>query len=821
MRAPLPPREHARLAALHALDVLDTPPEQAYDDLVALAAHICGTPIALVSLVGAERQWFKARVGIDVPETPVAHSFCAHAILTPDEAMIVGDSHDDPRFVDNPLVTGPPKIRFYAGVPLLTPEHHPLGTLCVIDRVPRQLSPDQVDALKRLARLVSEHLEARNVARMLSREGERVSSLTSTLERVVRNLREVVFETDAAGLWTYLNPAWAEITGFELSDSLGKPFFEFLHPDDVELNRQRFEPLIRREKEYCRHEIRYRTADGGFRWIEVHARLVLTADDQIAGTSGTLRDITSQRAMAAELVHAREEALTASRLKSEFLANMSHEIRTPINGVLGLTTLLLDTPLSAEQREYAEGVTQSAEALLGIINDVLDLSKIEAGRLDIERLPVDVSRLLAQIRDTVGLKARMKGLAFEVVCARDLPAVVVGDGGRLRQVLLNLADNAVKFTDAGHVRVEAARQFSPDGSESLRFTVRDTGMGIPAEKIRVIFEKFAQADSTTARRFGGTGLGLAICQQLVSLMGGSIHVESVVGEGSTFTFDVPLHAWEPGTVENQSELDGSTTYHVARRMPTHVLLVEDNAINQKVATRFLAKEGCVVDVADDGNMALELVARARYDAIFMDCQMPGMDGYETTRRIRGLQDYVSVPIIGVTAHAMVGDREKCLAAGMTDYLAKPLHPDALHAALLRAAETMPPEEHVGHNAHRSSDFDGATLLNAFDGHVEDVRELVALVEASVPKYVADLRAAWQAGDLRTLASLAHTISGAVGNVGAAHLAGVARAVEQTARSANPVDEAAVRGLEQAAQELLQRMRAWVATLPASGQVART
>ena len=805
--------ERGRLDALRALEILDTPREQAFDDITELAAQICGTPIALVSFVADERQWFKSCHGLDASETPIAQSFCAYAVADPRGPFIVPDARRDPRFADNPLVVGPPHIRFYAGMPLVVPSGVPLGTLCVIDREPRELAAEQLAALERLARLVVVQLGARELAQEHTREAVRREQ--ERLATVVNGLKEVVFETDAVGLWTYLNPAWTEITGFHLDESLGRPFFEFLHPDDVELNRQRFAPLIERKKDHCRHEIRYKTVDGGFRWIEVHARLLLTPEDQIAGTTGTLRDITEQKAMAAELVSAREEALQASRLKSEFLANMSHEIRTPINGVLGLTTLLLDTPLNTEQREFAEGVTQSAEALLGVINDVLDLSKIEAGRLDIELLPFDITRLLAQVRETVGVKARLKGLDLEVHCAGDLPSVVIGDAGRLRQVLLNLADNAVKFTSVGYVTIDAARHFTHDGDERLRFTVRDTGMGIPASKLRSIFDKFSQADSTTARRFGGTGLGLAICRQLVSLMGGAIAVTSVEAEGATFTFDVPLRAWSEAPVPGVQAATVRRRAEGVDATPKHVLLVEDNPINQKVASRFLAKEGCVVDVADDGPTALERVNSQLYDAVFMDCQLPGMDGYQTTQLIRQLQGYEQVPIIGVTAHAMVGDREKCLAAGMTDYLAKPLHPDDVHAALLRAADAMPARDEsggVGGGRHMTAQFDAEIVLTAFDGDVNDIRELVALVSTSLPRYVNDLVEAAGRGDAKTVAALAHTIRGSVGNVGAVRLAGLARDVESTARAGGVLTGRPVEALQTASHDLVTALGQWATSL---------
>lgn len=418
-------------------------------------------------------------------------------------------------------------------------------------------------------------------------------------------------------------------------------------------------------------------SDKAHRFDATHiATLRLVADL----TAMVYRNVTVQHA----LVQAKERAEAASRAKGQFLANMSHEVRTPLNGIMGMAALLVETPLSDEQREFAQVIRTSASALLDIVNDVLDVSKVEAGMMVIERAPFDLRATCENVLSLCGQSAVERGIALHLDFDRDCPTEVIGDVGRVRQILLNLVTNALRFTPKGWVRVVVRERDRRERSSLIDVAVVDTGVGIAPDKIEYVFEKFTQADTSTTRRFGGTGLGLAISRGLTQLMGGSLTVVSAPGQGSTFTARLPFG--RPDCADSTSPPPPAPTEEwrpLARSL--RVLVVEDNPTNQRVAVQLLKKLGAVAEIAADGGEAINHLRTRIYDVVFMDCHMPVMDGLEATRAIRALSGASAVvPIIAMTASATEDDRVACIAAGMNGYLAKPVDLRALHRALVDA-----------------------------------------------------------------------------------------------------------------------------------------
>jgi PAS domain S-box-containing protein len=527
-------------------------------------------------------------------------------------------------------------------------------------------------------------------SRWISRTREALLAKEEKFKIIFETMQDAYMLSALDGTILLVNPALLKMLGYAReSDVLGKNTGRdvFLDGED----RAALRTKLLEHGEVKGHQTTFKRADGTPLVVEGNVRLVRDARGAPAGVEGVIRDMTTHHQIRADLIAAREAAEAAALGKSQFLANVSHEIRTPLNAIVGLGNLLLGTELPGRQRDYVEKIHSSARILLRTVDDVLDFSKIEAGKLELERTPFRLDEVLEDIAGVLSVQADAKGISFVVAVTPEVPRSLIGDPLRLGQVLTNLVGNAIKFTEKGGVTLKVALARRADAEAVLRFAVEDTGIGMTATQLAKVFEPFTQADGSTTRRFGGTGLGLAICRQVVDAMGGRLEASSVPGSGSTFAFEAPLRVSVADIATVTSAGRGAEAPDTFLSTPplrlrgARVLLVEDNAINQQVARELLEAAGVAVSIADNGRAAIDVVAAAggALEAVLMDLQMPGMDGVAATRAIRTAPGGGDLPIIAMTAHAEVAERERCLAAGMNDYVSKPFEPAHLYKVLAR------------------------------------------------------------------------------------------------------------------------------------------
>jgi len=665
----LPENEALRLQALRRLQVLDTPREPALDRITRLAADICGAPMARISLVDANRQWFKSAVGTDVCETSRETAFCAHAILR-DDILVIPDAKKDPRFRDNPSVTGPPGIRFYAGAPLTTHEGYRIGSLCVEDTIPREITATQLSMLSNLAAIAVDELETRLLKEKVATAERDRRAAEEIYASIVASIREVVFQISEDGRWTFINPAWTHISGYAPEETLHRNWLDFVLPEDRDLASGMLDGGD------CEHgsceTLRFVHKDGSVVYMEVTVRPKLNLH-RGRGFTGTLYDLTEHRRAEERIRRAKLEAEKASRAKSDFLSRMSHEIRTPMNALLGFSELLAETELNQQQRSYVQIFHSSAQRLLTLVNEVLDLSKVEAGEMRLQLTDFNAVSLASETIELLKGDQSHRNGTLHLATGLGTNAVFRGDAAKIRQVLLNLVGNALKFSERGDVYVRV-RKKRIDEETLLQFEVRDTGPGIPRENLASIFEAFFQVDASLTRRHRGSGLGLAICRELTTLMGGEIEVESELGKGSTFRFFVPVTEVRATECTNAGVNAGAPVRRNPDERRLRVLIAEDSQHNILLWRAFLGSD-FDIEVVNDGASAVERVMSGGFDLVLMDVQMPIMDGLTATGHIREWEQATHaqhIPILALTAHALEQERIRALEAGCDAHLSKPI-----------------------------------------------------------------------------------------------------------------------------------------------------
>ena len=585
------------------------------------------------------------------------------------------------------------------------------------------------------------------------------------------------------GRFIYVNHSTINMTGYSTEELLTMDFWDVVHDDFKNQVKSYARRRLMGEEILPQYDLKIITKGNEECWIELSVAIIDFEGKKSVLCTGF--DITERKQMQEELQKAKEEAEAANRAKSEFLANMSHEIRTPINGIIGMTELILSTSLSLDQREHLELVKSSSDSLLDIINDILDFSRIEAGKLSLMEINFDLFNTIEKTVQVLALKAHEKGLELNCHIQPDIPTGLIGDQGRLRQVLINLIGNAIKFTEKGEVSVRVKKVRSVDNKTELKFSVKDTGIGIEPAEIGLLFKSFSQVDSSYARKYGGTGLGLAISKQLVEMMGGSIWVKSNKGEGSCFTFKITLglsenaekESFEKCILNEQIILNKQQTSMSSDLMkPLNILVAEDSFVNQKLVVTLLRKKGWSVTAVQNGKETLKALETEKFDLILMDVQMPEMDGLRAAILIRQHEKETGkhIPIIAMTAYAMTGDREACLEAGMDFYLAKPIKANELYDVI---GKVLLGEQ----NGNEIIINNLPSVLKAVDGDKELIKELVIGIVESIPKEMDYLKEYIGDGNTQQVEQIAHRIKGALSNFGAKVVCDLTYQLEHMAR----------------------------------------
>ncbi|MDT0645122.1 ATP-binding protein [Zunongwangia sp. F260] len=754
-------------------NILDTPYEEDFDGLVKLISIICDVPVAIISMIDDQRQWYKAKTGIDSSEMPIKETFCQYTVVQ-DELLEIPDARLDERVKNNPHVTIEEGIRFYAGMPLKASNGHNIGTVCVADSKPRTLNKNQKTALKLLTNQAMLLLETRKKNVKLGdelefqleqkiKENQRQLLYQETqynnLLKAIRKSSGVI-EFNPHGVIERVNTHFLNIVGYGKEELVGQHHSYLLGEEEKE-NDENFWKSLRHGK-FKSGRLRRKHKNGSTVWIQATYNPILDLDENVIKVIKIATDITQEILAEKALLQAKEQAEALNIQKDNFIANVSHEIRTPIHAILGFTELLLEQEKDNLRKSYLQSVKTAGDNLLFIINDILDLSKLEAGMIHLEEEQFNLQQVVKNVFAILHLKAHQKKIKFDFHINSGVPLDLKGDKNRLSQILINFLNNALKFTAEGGVDLKVELIKLANNEAVLKFKVRDTGIGIPPEKLKVIFERFSQAEESTFRKFGGTGLGLNISKHLIDRQGGTVEVSSEPGEGSCFTFTIPFKIAEKEFQDHTVTGVAATSF----QKPAKILLCEDNELNQRLIRAILQEKGHEIDMAENGNKGVQLAKEREYDLILMDIQMPEKDGYQTTEVLRKDLKIVT-PIIALTANFMLAEKEKCLRAGMNDYLSKPFTRDDLLAKI---------NECLGNNGN-SGNYEGnqeksdaglsfETLEEMSGGNKDFEKEMLSLFVKQASEMWSQLESAYEERDLPAIKATAHKFKTSFGIIGA-------------------------------------------------------
>lgn len=646
-----------------------------------LAATICDTPVAAISLLDESRSWLKSKIGIEDQEVPIQNTVCQFTIVQ-DDILVIENAAESDLVSNNPYISSENGIRFYAGVPLKSKNGFNIGTICVVDYDSKKLTQNQLDSLELIAKEVMKLLERRKtkssleseladtVTKKINRSDQKLSQLVNKYDLLYNTVSNssIIIELDSAGKVLKVNKIFEKITGYKMSNLKGKHYSIFLEQDNKEQLKLLKKEMVNDTVKSVRVKIIGKK--GRNIWLQATFNSVKDKNGKISHIITVAQDISKGVKSEQNLIEANLVADKLNSQKDHFIANMSHEIRTPINAVLGFTELLIQLEKEETKEGYLQSVKNAGDKLLFIVNDILDLSKIESGSFQVEQKPFNLEETIKNVFSLLDLKAKGKKIEFIYNIDHEVPLKIVGDKNQLSQILLNLLGNALKFTENGFVKLKISYTKSANQNVTkkahIKFSVSDSGIGIAKDKTKMIFNRFSQEEDDTSANYGGTGLGLNISKLLVEKQGGAITVISEKGKGSEFIFTIPYTYLS--NIEGK-KLDFIIDFEKETRK-AKILLCEDNFLNQNLVQAIFTTTNYELDIAKDGDLAIKFIEENNYDLILLDIQMPKKNGHQVTKEVRERLK-LDVPIIGLSAHSLIKEGKQCLDEGMNDYLSKP------------------------------------------------------------------------------------------------------------------------------------------------------